>query len=137
MAEILKRKHDRLHVRAVNLPVTDDRILGSGIDVMNLPEGHLACAKCQSPFFECWVFLSLSRIEMGCIRCGYSNRLNFPYDISLSMFKKMGRFTCAKHPDKGIVLIHNVDVISLGCQCCWREMRIPLKTKSNLVFAND
>lgn len=127
----------RLQVKEVQMPITGDVLLGNGIDVMTLPEGHLSCSKCGKHLFECWVYLDTHRLEMGCQSCGHSYRLLFPLDIDLMRFGKNGRFTCKKHPDKGFVLIHNMDVISIGCEKCTTEVQVILKTKNNLVIAND
>jgi hypothetical protein len=129
----LNKKQTRLAVRAAVLPATSSPILGTGIDVMTLPEGHLCCVKCGKHLFECWISADTNRIEMGCLRCNESYRLLFPMDVIIPC--KFSRFVCRKHPNKGMVLIHNVDIISVGCESCTSEMQIKLKTKSNLVIA--
>lgn len=133
---ILKKEHTRLRVKEVQLPLATSEVLGSGIDVMSLPEGHLTCAKCHSHLFECWVYLDAHRLEMGCQNCGYSYRLLFPYDIPLSPFRNQGRFTCKRHPESGMILIHNVDVISVGCEKCFSEVQIKLRNSNNIVIAD-
>ena len=131
----LKREKTRLRVKAAELPLSVNKILGTGIPVNNLPEGHLSCSMCQSPFFEAWVYLDKHRLEMGCCKCGHSYRLLFPLDAELKAFENSGRWTCPQHPDKGMVLIHNTDVVSVGCQLCWRQVNIQLKKATGLVLA--
>lgn len=144
MVEILKREHTRLRVKATELPLSQSGILGAGIDVMNLPEGHMSCPQCQGFKFECWVYLDNHRLELGCVKCGWSCRLLFPLDIDLMPFGKSGRYACTRwdkghkyyiHRDLGMILIHNVDTLSIGCEKCRTEVDIKLKTKSNLVLA--
>ena len=124
-------------MKEVQLPLATSEVLGSGIDVMTLPEGHLCCVKCGKFSFECWVYLDNHRLEMGCMSCSASYRLLFPLDVDLSHFGKSGRYTCKRHPLRGFVVIHNVDVVSIGCESCITEVDIKLKTKSNLVTADD
>ena len=145
MAVILTKPHTRMRVKAHELPLSMSGVLGAGIDVMNLPEGHLSCPVCQGFKFECWVFLDNHRLECGCMKCGWSCRLLFPMDIDLSQFGKTGRFTCLRrdsethehliHEHCGMIIIHNTDVLSVGCEKCRTEVDIKLKTKSNLVLA--
>lgn len=135
--QLLKGLKRGLQVKGVPLKTDVSGVLGSGIDVMSLPEGHLSCDKCGGHRFEAWVFLDDQRLEMGCCHCGNSYRLMFPMDVSLSPFGKKGRYQCAKHNGAGVILIHNVDVLSIGCEKCWREVRIPLRKSNGLIVADD
>jgi hypothetical protein len=146
VVEILKREHTRLRVKACELPLSMSGILGAGIDVMSLPEGHLSCPVCYGFKFECWVYLDNHRLELGCMKCGWSCRLLFPLDIDLMPFGKSGRYTCMRwdkethtipiHRNCGMIIIHNTDVLSIGCEKCRTEVDIKLKTKNNLVLAS-
>lgn len=136
MVTILTKQKTRLRVKQVELPISDSVVLGSGIDVTSLPDGHLSCVRCQSPFFECWVYLDERRLEMGCVKCNTAYRVLFPMDVSLTPFKNYGRFSCKKHPEKAMVLIKNQETVSIGCQCCYSEVQIKLRSKSNLVLAD-
>jgi hypothetical protein len=109
-------------------------VLGVGIDVMALPEGHLVCNKCKKHKFECWIYGDNYVIEMGCMECGESYRLLFPIDAKLP--DKAGRFTCLRHPGKGMILIHNTDVIGIGCESCFTEIRICLRKAKGIVLAS-
>lgn len=131
---LLNKKHTRMRVKEIALPFISSPILGHGIDVTALPEGHLSCPMCKKHLFEASLYGDNHRIEMGCISCNWSCRLLFPLDVSLP--EKQGRFTCKKHPTKGMVCIHNVDTISIGCESCKTEINIKVKTKSNLILAN-
>jgi len=142
---IWTKDKSRLRVNDVSLPLATSELLGSGIDVMTLPEGHLSCAKCGKHLFECWVYLDNHRIEMGCMNCGASYRLLFPLDVDLlSPFSgKSGRFSCLRrkkghflHQNKGMVLIHNVDTICIGCELCNSEVQIKLKKAEGLILAD-
>lgn len=144
MTAILKKllPSNRMRVKEVNLPLATSEILGNGIDVTTLPEGHLSCPKCSHYKFECWVYLDNHRIEMGCLDCGWSCRLLFPMDISLP--GRNGKYACTRrivkgkrvdHSRKGMILIHNTDVISIGCEACSNQMIIKLESKSNLILA--
>jgi hypothetical protein len=145
MANILKKEHTRLRVHATELPLSASGILGAGIDVTTLPEGHLSCPQCQGFKFECWVFLDAHKIECGCMKCGWSCRLLIPMDVNIDQFGKSGRFTCMRrnnalahpfiHENKGMIIIHNSGTLSVGCEACKTEIDIKLKTKTNLVLA--
>lgn len=137
MVTILNKKfgESRLTVKGVKLPLSTDKILGDGIDVTTLPEGHLTCVGCGGHRFECWVYLDNHRLELGCPKCSHSYRLLFPLDVSISKFGQTGRFTCFKHPQKYFILIKNLETICIGCEQCKTEVQIKLKTKSNLVLA--
>lgn len=125
---------NRLRVKQFEMPLMTSKLLGSGIDVMTLPEGHMSCVQCQGYKFECWNYGDSHRIELGCMACGESYRLLFPLDIVLP--EKQGRYSCLRHPSKGMIVIHNIDVLSVGCECCYTEMNIQLKTKSNIILAD-
>lgn len=130
----LLRGLTRLRVKEVRLPCSTDPALGTGIDITKLPEGHLCCTHCGKPFFECWVDLPNHRITMGCIHCGSSYKLLAPLDVDLKALGQ-GRFSCHRHPKSGLVLIHNVDVICIGCQYCDTEADIKLRKSSGLILA--
>jgi hypothetical protein len=144
---ILTKEKTRLRVRQSTLPVSST-ILGKGIDVMGLPEGHLCCGKCGSHLFECWMYGDVRRVEMGCMGCGESTRLYFPMDVKLDdvagsdpRFCKndslgQGRFQCLRHPTKGMILVHNVDVVSIGCESCFTEINICLRKAKGMVLAD-
>ena len=131
---ILTKDKTRLRVKEVQLAQSESKILGTGIDVMTLPDGHLSCSKCSGYKFECWVYLDNHRIEMGCMGCGDSCRLLFPYDISLP--GNGGRYSCKRHPKGAMIVIHNTDVLCIGCELCSSQMLIQLRTKSNLILAD-
>ena len=145
MVHILKREHTRLRVKAVDLPISTSPVLGDGIDVTKMPDGHLSCSQCQGFKFECWVYLDAHRLECGCLKCGWSCRLLFPIDVDLMAFGKSGRFTCMRrsgvnndcfaHKDLGMIIIHSGETISIGCEKCRTEVDIKVKSKSNLVLA--
>lgn len=111
-----------------------DPIIG-GVDVTTLPDGHLACPHCQSPYFEAWVEMTNHRITLGCCRCGHSEKLIFPTDVSLSIFVKDGKWTCFKHTKGENVIIRNGDVLCVGCRDCKSEARVNVKSETNLVLA--
>lgn len=145
MVAILKRElpNNRMRVKEVSLPMRESPLLGYGIDVMTLPEGHLSCPKCKEYRFEAWVYLDNHRIEMGCMRCNWPCRLLFPLDVSIP--GNNGRFTCSRtrakgkpvdHRKKGMILIHNIDTISIGCELCSNEMIIKLRKAQGLTIAD-
>lgn len=135
MVTILTKNKTRLRVKEVNLPMIDSPILGYGVDVTALPEGHASCPQCGKHLFECWLYGDNHRIEMGCMECNANYRLLFPLDVNMPA--QQGRFTCKRHPEKGMVLIHNVDVISIGCESCYTEIDIKLKKAQGLTIAED
>ena len=122
---ILNKTKTRLRVKEVSMPASESPLLGIGIDVTSLPEGHLSCINCHTHKFECWLYGDNHRIEMGCLECGHSYRLLFP--ITVQMPPEQGRFTCKTHPDKGMILIHNVDTVCIGCELCYTEIQFKVK----------
>lgn len=134
VASFLKRliPNSRLRVKQVDLPLNTSRVLGSGIDVMTLPEGHFACATCGAYKFECSMLFDNYRLEAGCMNCGDAYRFLFPLDCPLP--EMSGRFTCWRHRDKGMVIIHNMGKLSVGCEICNTEVIFDLDTKSNLII---
>lgn len=124
--------NNRLRVKEMTLPLATSEVLGSGIDVTTLPEGHLSCSKCSGYKFEAWMHLDNYRLECGCIECGNSFRLLFPIDCPLPPLS--GRYTCKKHPEKGMIIIHNVDKLCVGCELCKTEIIFDIKTKNNLII---
>lgn len=132
MVNFLKREKTKMRVREVSLPASISPLLGMGIDATTLPEGHLSCTKCKRHLFECWLYGDNHRIEMGCMECNENYRLLFPLDVELPV--KQGRFTCRRHPEKGMVLIHNMDTVCIGCEKCYTEIRIPLKKAQGLII---
>lgn len=128
-------KQKGLRVRSKQIPLSTSDILGTGIDVMHLPEGHMACTICNGYKFECSIIGDFHRLEIGCMACGKAYRMLFPFDCPLP--PQNGRFTCFKHPDKGMIIVHNVDVLCVGCESCKTEIVFELKTKSNLILPGD
>ena len=134
MVNILKGL-TRLRVKANEAPLSGDKVLGQGIDVVKMPEGHVACPMCDTPYFECWVGLDNHRIEIGCCKCGWDTRLLLPIETDLKEFLN-GKFTCFKHPKGQMVIIKNIDMLCVGCRYCRTQIVLDLKTKSNLILAN-
>lgn len=134
MVAFLKRliPNSRLRVKEVVLPLATTPLLGSGIDVMTLPEGHFSCVGCKGYRFECSMLLDNRRLEAGCMSCGSSYRFLFPIDCPLP--EASGRFSCFSHRDKGMVIIHNVGKLCVGCECCKTQIVFDLDTKSNLII---
>ena len=153
MTTILTKTKTRMRVKQSALPVSAT-ILGNGIDVTQMPEGHLCCGKCGEYRFECWMFGDNRRIEMGCMNCNEATRLYFPLDIKLDDLAGSsgriggegfygrsdalgeGRFQCLRHPKKGMILVHNVDVVSIGCESCFTELNICLRKAKGLVLVD-
>lgn len=138
MVAFLKKDPDKqkgLRVREISVPLATDVVLGSGIDVMTLPEGHFACNKCHGHKFECSIILDHSRLEVGCVNCNASYRFLFPLDCPLPPHK--GRFSCKKHPEKGMIIIHNMGKLCVGCESCKTQIIFDLDTKNNLILAGD
>jgi hypothetical protein len=129
-------KQKGLRVKEISIPLTTDSILGSGIDVTSLPEGHFSCQICKGFKFDCDIMLDYHRLEVGCRECGKAYRFLFPIDLPLPAQK--GRFTCKKHPDKGMIIIHNVGMFSCGCESCATQIVFDVrKTKNNLILPED
>lgn len=135
MANFLKREKTKLRVKQSDLPMSSSPILGMGIDVATLPEGHAACPVCSGFRFEPWMYLDNRRVEMGCLKCGASYRFLFPLGILLP--EAQGRFTCKKHPTAGFIAIHNTDILCIGCEKCATEIRIPTKIEDKSVRVVD
>lgn len=132
MAIILNKKDKpKLVVREVPLAMPDSPLLSTGIDVTTIPQGHLCCWKCHKHLFECWVYGDNHRVEMGCMECNQSYRLLFP--LTVSMPPKQGRFTCSKHPTKGMICIHANNTICIGCESCKSEIRFLLKEEGLII----
>lgn len=122
---LLNKTKTRMRVKEVNLPAAESPLLGVGIDVTTLPEGHLSCVKCHGYKFEAWIYGDNFRVEMGCIECNHSYRLLFP--LTCQMPPQQGRFTCFNHPKKAMILIHNVDTVCIGCESCYSEIQFKVK----------
>ena len=131
MVTLLNKKHTRLRIRKRILP-KNQSVLGDLLVANDLPEGHCCCSKCDGYRFEATCYPGGCKVELGCMQCGNRTYLSFPIDVTLPS----GRFYCAKHPNKGMIVIHNLQVISIGCECCKTEMNINIDTKSNLVMAH-
>lgn len=141
MAVILKGK-TRLRVREFKSELKDDVVLGTGIDVLAMPDSHLSCSKCSKPFWEVWVYGDNHRIEIGCLSCGWSTRLLLPMDIDLAKRFGEGKFECQRWSNGkiaghvGFIIIKNNEYLSIGCRYCKTEVNIKCLTKSNLIMAN-
>lgn len=128
------KSRPKLHVRKWEAPLHQNLILGSGIDVIKMPESHLACPNCSCPFWEVQTTQTSHKIECGCMRCGWETKLLLPSDLDISRLGN-GRFTCTKHARAGMVIIKNIDVLSIGCQMCKTEVDLKLKTSNLIVSA--
>lgn len=138
MVTILKKEipNNRLRVKEMNLPLATGVLLGSGIDVTTLPEGHMSCTNCSGFRFEASLFLDNFRIELGCIGCGKAYRLLFPVDCPLPESK--GRWTCFKHKDKAVIIIHNSGKLCIGCESCRSQVIFDVRPKDkNILLPGD
>lgn len=129
---LFKRAFRGLRLRSKDLPTSSSPILGTGIDVMTLPEGHMACSTCHGYKFEASVLMDKHRVELGCIECNAPYRLLFPLDVVMP--EKQGRFYCKRHPDKGMIVIHNTDVLSIGCERCFTEINFQLRKAGGIII---
>jgi hypothetical protein len=107
-------------------------ILGNVIDATTLPESHLACARCSGFKFEVSGFPGGSKMELGCIACNERFYIAFPTNCSIPE----GRFICKRHPNKAMIVIHNVETVCVGCEACKTEMHIVVKDKGGLILAD-
>lgn len=133
MATFLKKEHTRLRLKQMEVPISTSPVLGAGIDVAKCPDGHLSCPICRGFKFECSVVLDSRRIEIGCMHCGWSDRLLLPFSVDLSQFSG-GRFTCFKHQEKGMVIINNSGKLCVGCEACKTQVVINI-SDGGLVLA--
>jgi len=130
MVTILKRENTRLRVKEHKVAATS--VLGSMLDAMNLPEGHLCCSKCSGYKFECTGYPGGSKVEMGCIGCGERFYMAFPMDVDLPA----GKYGCRRHPSKAFIVIHNIDVVSMGCEACKSEINVSLRKAKGIILAD-
>jgi hypothetical protein len=129
---LLTKEKTRMRIKESALPKSMT-VLGTMLDAMNLPEGHAACPKCSGYKFEVSGFPGESKVEMGCINCGDRFYVAFPIDVNLPV----GRWGCRKHKDKAMIMIHNVDVVSFGCERCKTEINICLRKSKGIVIASE
>lgn len=131
---ILTRTKTRLRVKEHALPAGVSPILGTGIDVMTLPEGHLSCIVCHGYKFEASLMGDAHRVELGCVECSSPYRLLFPLDVIMPAAR--GRFVCHRHPKKAMIIIHNSGYLSVGCESCYTEIDFQLRKAEGLVIAD-
>jgi hypothetical protein len=127
--------NNRMRVKEVNLPLSTSTILGDGIDVTALPEGHFSCVHCKNYKFEVSIYGDFHRLEAGCMHCSHAYRFLFPLDCPLP--PNVGRFTCFKHKTKGMIIIHNVGKLCVGCESCKTQIIFDIKTKNNLILSGE
>jgi hypothetical protein len=127
----LNKTKTKMRVKSTPLPKSME-MLGTMLDAMNLPEGHACCPKCAGYKFEVSGFPGAHKVELGCVNCGDRFYVAFPVDIEIPV----GRYYCKKHPDKAMIMIHNIDVVSFGCEACRTEINIQLKKSNGLVLAD-
>jgi len=138
VVNILKKEipNNRLRVKEISVPLSTDTVLGQGIDVMKLPEGHFCCNKCHGYKFEISMLLDNFRLEAGCMNCNEAYRFLFPVDCPLPPVS--GRYSCRKHPSKGMIIIHNVGKLCIGCESsCKTQIIFDLDTNSNIILPGD
>ncbi len=123
---LLKGK-TRLRVKEVELPITDNKILGLGIEIASAPNGHMSCPHCKGFKWEVWTSISNVRIEVGCMGCGWNTRLLIPIDVEINRLGQ-GRFSCMKHPRKGMIIIKNDSCVCIGCELCKSQAILDLRT---------
>lgn len=111
-----------LRVKQQNLPLSASPILGDGVDVTKLPDGHLCCAQCGKFRMEAWV--TMGKVTCGCVSCGHATALLFPTTV---VMPSDGKFTCKKHPSAASIIISNHGIICIGCEKCKNEVRINVK----------
>lgn len=119
-------------MRVKEVPIASTGVIGTMLDAMKLPEGHMACGKCKGYKFEAFGYAGGHKVELGCIGCGERFYVAFPVDIDLPQ----GRYYCRRHESKAMILIHNVDVVSIGCECCRTEINICLRKAKGIVLAD-
>jgi hypothetical protein len=127
----LNKTKTRLRVKQGALP-RSLTILGNMLDATQLPEGHLACSKCSGYKFEASGYPGGSKMELGCINCNERVYIMFPMSCAIPE----GRFICKRHPNKAMIVIHNVETVCVGCESCKTEMHIVVKDKGGLILAD-
>lgn len=127
----LQKTKTRLRVKQSTIPYTPG-VLGNMLDATKLPEGHFCCSKCSGYKFEASGFPGGNKIELGCMQCNERYYMYFPVDCVVPE----GRFYCKKHPKKGMILIHNIETVCIGCESCKTEMQIKVKDKGGLILAD-
>lgn len=131
MATYLKKEKTKLRVREFRIPRAVS-VLGNILDATKLPEGHLCCSRCHGYKFEASGYPGGNKIELGCVDCNERIYLAFPIDVVVPP----GRYGCWKHSNKGMIVIHNLDVLCIGCESCKSEIRIEMKKKDGIIIAD-
>lgn len=127
----LQKTKTRLRVKQIAVP-QQGGILGAMLDATQLPEGHFCCSRCLKYKFEASGFPGGNKIELGCMECGERYYMYFPVGCEVPE----GRFYCKKHPKKGMILIHNVETVCVGCESCKTEIQIKVKDNGGLILAD-
>lgn len=128
---IMTRTKTRMRVVERRLPKSS-AILGTMLDAMALPEGHCCCSRCHGYKFEVSGYPGGGKVEMGCVGCGDRFYIAFPIDIDLPT----GRWFCRKHMGKAFICIHNVDVVSFGCEACKTEINVCLRKAKGIILVD-
>ena len=143
MAIFLKKQaKPKLYVKKYWKSFSTNPLLGTGIDVKEMPDSHICCVNCSKPFFEVFVDSANHKIQIACLSCGWDTKLLFPFDTDIKGRIADGKFQCFRHQEikdgmiPAFVLLKNTDVFAIGCQHCATEVILDLRTKSNIILAN-
>lgn len=134
---LLKKEipNNRLRVKEMLLPIATSSILGEGIDVTAIPDGHFSCSYCKGYKFETSIIGDFHRLEAGCMDCGHAYRFLFPIDCPLP--PQQGRFSCFKHKTKGMIIISNSGKLCVGCEDCKTQIIFDIKTEKNIILPGE
>ena len=132
MANLLKRlKRLRLRNKTVPSYLTDSS-LGLTVKVRQLGDGHIACAKCECPFFHAERYVDDPIITITCANCNKKIILELPNDIDLTPIK--GEFRCATHPTGRVAIIKSADWLSIGCEHCNDEINFQVDGNKEMLI---
>lgn len=118
---IKKLKRFRLRKRRVPSHLLDES-LGLTVKVRELGDGHIACAKCECPFFHAERYTDDPMISIFCAHCNKKIILELPADLHEELKPIHGQFCCARHPKSRTCVIKSGDWLSIGCENCNEEI---------------
>lgn len=138
MSNLNLKRDTRLVLKEWSLPLSETEEKAAAIPVIDMPDAHLSCGKCSSPYFEVWIYKILNLVKTGCPECNSETQLLLPLDSDLSMFDG-GRLLCKLHPNDPMVVLKNSDRLLIGCKsgCVWGQWQIMTRPEGKIIDVTE
>jgi len=99
---------------ATDLP---DQLGENGLDLRDMPEGHLVCNLCKHHSFN--AMFQMDKLFVQCTKCSWIGALKIPINTDIDLYNATRLCDICPSDEFSVIRIKNY--VSLGCNKCFQD----------------